>query len=338
MENNITNIIQNYIYNSTITEDTSKPLLFNHTDIIEHSININKNINDGNFLKSSSISKEIFSTISISKDKLNNETNKSQTKELNNQLPSELELNYTNNIINSNFANNYINYSLNSSNDSNIVRNNIIDTTALNILTDYINEKDKYINNTSQNQLNILNNTNSKNATNSSRFHRTIKHISNQIVNDIKKIDKKYITGLEIIFPLIILIIIIFCIFYCIKKRRKNKLIEEKNEIEKNGLNFQNSANKAPYNRIENTSGFNVGLNPNNFSMSEIKVQNLKDEIHNIITNKSSGSNSSGKRKRDKRKMGNNNLNISQENNRGIQNEMKEEIKQYVIDEHLNKN
>ena len=72
--------------------------------------------------------------------------------------------------------------------------------------------------------------------------------------------------------------------------------------------------------------------------MSEIKVQNLKDEIHNIITNKSSGSNSSGKRKRDKRKMGNNNLNISQENNRGIQNEMKEEIKQYVIDEHLNKN
>ena len=73
--------------------------------------------------------------------------------------------------------------------------------------------------------------------------------------------------------------------------------------------------------------------------MSEIKVQNLKDEIHNIINNSSGGSNSSGKRKREKRKMGNNkNLNISEENNRGIQNEMKEEIKQYVIDEHLNKN
>ena len=71
--------------------------------------------------------------------------------------------------------------------------------------------------------------------------------------------------------------------------------------------------------------------------MSEIKVQNLKDEIHNIITNNSGGSNSSGKRKREKRKMGNKNVNnSSQENNKGIQNEIKEEIKQYVIDEHLN--
>ena len=72
--------------------------------------------------------------------------------------------------------------------------------------------------------------------------------------------------------------------------------------------------------------------------MSEIKVQNLKDEIHNIITNKSSGSNSSGKRKREKRRMGNNNKinSSSQENNIGAQNQIKEEIKQYVIDEHLN--
>ena len=41
-------------------------------------------------------------------------------------------------------------------------------------------------------------------------------------------------------------------------------------------------------------------MNENNISMSEIKVQNLKDEIHNIITNNSGGSNSSGKRKREK--------------------------------------
>jgi hypothetical protein len=71
--------------------------------------------------------------------------------------------------------------------------------------------------------------------------------------------------------------------------------------------------------------------------MSEIKVQNLKDEIHNIINNSSGGSNSSGKRKREKRKMGNNNINYSsQENNKGIQNEIQEEIKKYVIDEHIN--
>ena len=104
--------------------------------------------------------------------------------------------------------------------------------------------------------------------------------------------------------------------------------------------NFPNKIidNLKKIDRIQNTSGFNVGINPNNFSMSEIKVQNLKDEIHNIITNNSGGSNSSGKRKREKKKKENNsNLNnSSQENKRGIQNEMKEEIKQYVIDEHLN--
>ena len=71
--------------------------------------------------------------------------------------------------------------------------------------------------------------------------------------------------------------------------------------------------------------------------MSEIKVQNLKDEIHNIINN-NSGSSSSGKRKREKRKTGNNNnINLSsQENNKGIQSEIQEEIKKYVIDEHIN--
>ena len=71
--------------------------------------------------------------------------------------------------------------------------------------------------------------------------------------------------------------------------------------------------------------------------MSEIKVQNLKDEIHNIITHKSGSSNSSGKRKREKRRTGNNKINSSSnENNLGFQKEIKEEIKQYVIDEHLN--
>jgi len=99
----------------------------------------------------------------------------------------------------------------------------------------------------------------------------------------------------------LMVILIVVLVIYCIKKRKKNQINQEiNNNIDKNGINFQNSANKTPYNRIQNTSGFNVGLNPNNLSMSEIKVQNLKDEIHNIINN-NSGSRSSGKRKREKR-------------------------------------
>ena len=80
-------------------------------------------------------------------------------------------------------------------------------------------------------------------------------------------------------------------------------------------------------------------MNPNNMSMSEIKVQNLKDEIHDIITNSSGSSSSSGRRKRDKKKSGNNNKipgYSGQEANKGVQNNIKEEIKQYVIDENSN--
>ena len=78
-------------------------------------------------------------------------------------------------------------------------------------------------------------------------------------------------------------------------------------------------------------------MNANNISMSEIKVQNLKDEIHNIISNSSGGSNSSGKKKREKRKGNNKNSNAL--NNLGSkekQNEIKDQIKQYVIDENNN--
>ena len=336
MENNITNIILNYSYNSITQKNSSSSYLNNQTDIIH----INKNINEDNFLNSSSITKKIYTTIPFIEEKVNNKENNLSIKGLNNSLNSELAIIETNNIINNtNYVNKSINDSINSLNNNKIIMSNIIDKTILNILTDYIKENDNIINNISQSHLNLSNNTNSKNDTNSSKYPRTIKDIPKHFVDSMKKMDKKYITAMEIVIPLVILIIIIFCIVYRIKRRKKNQLIQEKNEIEKNGLNFQNSANKVPYNRIENTSGFNVGLNPNNFSMSEIKVQNLKDEIHNIITNKSGGSNSSGKRKREKRKMGNNkNLNISEENNRGIQNEMKEEIKQYVIDEQLNKN
>ncbi len=60
MENNITNIILNYSYDSITQKNTSSSYLNNQTDIVDHSININKNINEDNFLNSSSINKEIY--------------------------------------------------------------------------------------------------------------------------------------------------------------------------------------------------------------------------------------------------------------------------------------
>ena len=106
--------------------------------------------------------------------------------------------------------------------------------------------------------------------------------------------------------------------------------------IEQNKIFYKNSGKKQPYNRIQNTSGMNnnIGLTPNN--LSEIKVQNMKQEIHNIISN-ASGS-SSGRRKREKKKKpGNNNMG-GFGGKEGMQNEIKEEMKQYVIDEHNNNN
>ena len=104
--------------------------------------------------------------------------------------------------------------------------------------------------------------------------------------------------------------------------------------MEQNKSPINNSANNLPYNRIQNTSGLgnNIGESPNN--LSEIKVQNMKEEINSIITN-TSGS-SSGRRRREKKKVSNNN-NLGfegKENQIGMQNEIKEQIKQYVIDEH----
>ena len=104
--------------------------------------------------------------------------------------------------------------------------------------------------------------------------------------------------------------------------------------LDQNNLQIKNSGIKQPYNRIQNTSGLNnnIGLNPNN--LSEIKVKNLKEEINNIISNPSGSS--SGRRKRDKKKSAPKNAFDEKKDQIGIQNEIKEQIKQYVIDEHNN--
>lgn len=161
---------------------------------------------------------------------------------------------------------------------------------------------------------------------------------SNSILTENKINFANYTLYLGIICP--IFLIVIICIIYCFIKRRKKSSVNNNEVNDLNRINFKNSAQKIPYNKLQNTSGINnVSVNPNNMSMSEIKVQNLKDEIHDIITNSSGSSSSSGRRKRDKKKSGNNNKipgYSGQEANKGVQNNIKEEIKQYVIDENSN--
>ena len=83
------------------------------------------------------------------------------------------------------------------------------------------------------------------------------------------------------------------------KEKKKSKMSLPNFEFNK--INFKNSGLKLPYNKRQNTSNINPNLNPNNnISMSEAKIQNLKGEINNIITH-SFGSNSSGRRKREKK-------------------------------------
>jgi uncharacterized membrane protein len=174
----------------------------------------------------------------------------------------------------------------------------------------------------SSNNLNISNNPNQ----------------SNSILTENKINFANYTLYIGIICPILLIII---CIIYCFIKRRKKSSMNNHEINDLNRINFKNSAQKIPYNKLQNTSGINnVNVNPNNISMSEIKVQNLKDEIHDIITNSSGSSSSSGRRKRDKKKSGNSNKipgYSGQEGNKGVQNNIKEEIKQYVIDENSNK-
>ena len=183
-----------------------------------------------------------------------------------------------------------------------------------------------------------VNNTfNDSNISNKTIKHRNPffqKNINIPLIN--KTYDSKLVLGLGISIP-IILIILIILICYYIKKKKKSKMTKPNFEL--NRINFKNSGLKLPYNKLQNTSNINPNMNANNISMSEIKVQNLKEEIHNIITN-SSGSNSSSRRKREKKRGSKNNNKIpgysGKQDNKEAQNEMKEQIKQYVIDEKNN--
>ena len=145
------------------------------------------------------------------------------------------------------------------------------------------------------------------------------------------------ILSLSIIVPLIFFFLIMF-IYYLCKKRKKIKI--QKENFNMNKIHHEKSQNKKSYNRIMNTSGIN-NINPNENNLSEIKVQNMKEEMNNIINNNTGSS--SGRRKREKRKIGEKkekNINEfdNKEGQKEMQNEIKEQIKQFVIDEHNNNN
>jgi hypothetical protein len=154
-----------------------------------------------------------------------------------------------------------------------------------------------------------------------------------------KSLDRNTALILGIIIP-VFLIILVILICYCIKKRMKSKMTS----ISSDNINQKNLSNKSrikqPYNRIQNTSGLNnMEVNPNVLSMNEIKVQNNNIDLHhnanNISSHSSGSSSSSRRRKREKKKSSNNNM-IGEEGQKGMQNEIKEQIKQIVIDEHNN--
>jgi len=314
--------------NGTLISELPKFQALNLSDEISNT-EIN-HVNNSYNKSSYSINETLFSNSTLDINPIPDEISKSSI--LDSARINLKEINKSQIIENSSFSKN-ITYSTHI-NEININKNetyiNNLDSTTLNTVTNSIKENNQIIANISAN-----NKSDVKNVTSHITNQNNSKNIHNKFLDNL---DPKLILGLEIFFPVIVLIIVIIFILYCIK-RKKKILIQENINNEKNGIKFQNIVNTIPYNRVQNTSGFNVGINPNNYSMSEIKVQNLKDEIHNIINNNTGGSNSSGKRKREKRKMGNNNMNYSsQENNKGIQNEIQEEIKKYVIDEHINNN
>ena len=197
----------------------------------------------------------------------------------------------------------------------------------------------KKTNNISQNLTNtfINNSTNINNISkiNTSKNKTSIKNaIYNKYISQKINIHNLLIC-LYILIPLIILVILIY-LYYRLKKRKKSKKQKENYNI--NRIHKEKPQIKESYDIIMNSSGLN-NIMPCNDNLNEIKVQNMKEEMKSIINNTSS---SSGRRKREKKKVGKKHKNMNQfsnkEEQKGIQNELKEQIKQFVIEEHNSNN
>ena len=133
-----------------------------------------------------------------------------------------------------------------------------------------------------------------------------------------------------------ILITIVLILIYFIKKKIKKPCLKEKKNLDE--IQIKNSGSKKYQKEIQNTSSLNI-LDPNNnISISDIKILNMKSDLNSILSRSSVDSlSSSGQRKRypkkkDKKKAKNI---IGQDpvNQEKVKNEIKEEIKQIVIDE-----
>ena len=109
----------------------------------------------------------------------------------------------------------------------------------------------------------------------------------------------------SIISMIIIIILVIAIIIYCIckNKREKNKL-NNAIFIEGQNVNNNNQNNNKLFHSIPNNSSIGNNTPKTNFSLSEIKEKNLKEEIHNIIHSANSNSSSDGDRKKRKKKSG----------------------------------
>ena len=177
---------------------------------------------------------------------------------------------------------------------------------------------------------------------------------------------------LGIIFILLILLIIsIFILFFLFLKKKKVNSISNHNMILNRIIlkhpNNNMKINAKGFQPLQNTSNVSSSnIQPNNNIFNEIKSENLKDEIHKIIN--TSSALDSGKRKRkkisdseliknenkDNQDILLDNININKEINNSIkedninndikkenpnintqelENEIKEQIKRYVIDE-----
>ena len=200
------------------------------------------------------------------------------------------------------------------------------------------------------------------------------KTLIENITNSINLISESNsnILFLGIIFVLTILLIIsIVILFFLFRKRKKSNSVSDKNMVLNNIIvkNPNNSislniVNPKDFQKLQNTSNVSdAGMALQNNVLNEIKTQNLKDEIHKIINTSSSSDSSRGKRGKRKKMNNNNNSNeikneniagknkeasfdskniindvkkekVSEVNTQKLEQEIKEQIKKYVVEEH----
>ena len=203
---------------------------------------------------------------------------------------------------------------------------------------------------------------------NSTNMNSTI--INNSSINSfLNNKNSNYLLFGIILVLIIILIISIIILIFLFKKGKKIKYVSNNiglNKIIIKNSNLNNSRNiinqKGGFQKVQNTSKVN-DIIPQNNVLNEIKSNSLENEIHKIIhTSSSSSSNSfSGGKRLIRKKNGklnlntsgsstgkgnntpiNNNIinkenkkgNLSEENTHKLEQELKEQIKKYVIEEH----